>query len=130
MLGIKTNKNFISQNAIDAIMAVPKKPEKNLVDTRKGHKFNLDSSGMAPVYIKKKDFGSVPNYVIQRKGEVARAQAEYDNFVTEYFKKGALRTMSDEERHAILDGKSSYSHLSRTIFLSNSSLNRTKEELG
>lgn len=54
LLGVKTNKNFVSQNAVDAIMAVPKKPEKNLVDTRKGHKFSLDPSGLEPVYIKKK----------------------------------------------------------------------------
>ncbi len=41
LLGIKTNKNFISQNAVDTIMAVPKNPEKNMVDTRKGDKFHL-----------------------------------------------------------------------------------------
>lgn len=35
-------------------MAVPKKPEKSLVDTRKGDKFSLDPSGLAPVYVKKK----------------------------------------------------------------------------
>lgn len=54
LLGLKTNKNFISQNAVDTIMAVPKNPEKNLVDTRKGDKFPLDPSGLAPVYVKKK----------------------------------------------------------------------------
>jgi len=54
MLGLKTKKNFISQNAVDTIMSVPKNPEKNLVDTRKGDKFPLDPSGLAPVYVKKK----------------------------------------------------------------------------
>ena len=54
LLGIKTNKNFISQNAVDTIMTVPKKPENNLVDTRHGDKFPLYPSGLAPVYIKKK----------------------------------------------------------------------------
>jgi len=103
-LGLKTNKNFVSQNAVDAIMAVTKKPERNLVDTRKGNKFNLDASGLAPIYIKKKDFGSVPSYVIKRKEEMTKAQEDYDNFVSEYFKKGALRTMSIDEREAILDG--------------------------
>jgi hypothetical protein len=104
LLGVKTNKNFISQNAVDTIMAVPKKPERNLVDTRRGDKFPLDPSGMAPVYVKKKDFGSTPNYIIQRKEETSKAQAEYEAYMAEYFKKGALRTMSEDEREAILNG--------------------------
>ena len=54
LLGLKTSKNFISQNAVDTIMTVPKKPEKNMVDTRKGDKFSLDPSGLTPVYVKKK----------------------------------------------------------------------------
>ena len=35
-------------------MAVPKKPENNMVDTRHGDKFPLYPSGLAPVYVKKK----------------------------------------------------------------------------
>jgi hypothetical protein len=54
LLGLKTNKNFVAQNAVDTIMTVPKKPEKNMVDTRKGDKFSLDPSGLTPVYVKKK----------------------------------------------------------------------------
>lgn len=54
LLGIKTNKNFISQNAVDTIMAVPKNPEKTMVDTRKGDRFPLETSGLVPLYVKKK----------------------------------------------------------------------------
>jgi hypothetical protein len=104
LLGIKTNKNFISQNAVDTIMAVPKKPERNVVDTRKGDKFSLDPSGMAPVYVKKKDFGSVPGYLLQKREESEKARQEYENYMAEYYKRGALRTMSEEEREAILNG--------------------------
>jgi hypothetical protein len=104
LLGVKTSKNFVSQNAVDAIMAVPKRPEKNVVDTRRGDKFPLDPSGLAPVYIKKRDFGAVPSYVIARKEESQRAKQEYEAYMNEYFKKGALRTMSDEERESILNG--------------------------
>lgn len=53
---MKTNKNFISQNAVDTIIAVPKKPERNIVDTRNGDKFPIDPSGLSPVYVKKKVF--------------------------------------------------------------------------
>ena len=104
LLGIKTNKNFISQNAVDTIMAVPRQPEKNVVDTRKGDKFSLDPSGLAPIFIKKKDFGNVPEYIIQRKEDTAKARAEYEAYMNEYLKRGALRSMSEEERAAILQG--------------------------
>ena len=110
-LGNKTNKNFISQNAVDAILAVPKQPERNLVDTRGGHKFLLDPSGLQPIYVRKKDFGSVPDYINKRKEEMAKAQADYDSYVNEYFKKGALRTMNDDERSAILNGWFSYVYI-------------------
>jgi hypothetical protein len=114
-LGNKTTKNFISQNAVDAILAVPKQPERNLVDTRGGHKFLLDPSGLQPIYVRKKDFGNVPEYINKRKEEMAKAQADYDSYVSEYFKKGALRTMNDSERSAILNGKS-FSHFVNLFF--------------
>ena len=105
LLGLKSNKNFISQNAVDTIMTVPRKPEKNVVDSRKGAKFNLESSGLTPVYVKKKNFGTIPNYIVDHKNESAKAKEEYDAYMNEYFKRGALRTMSDGERDAILNGK-------------------------
>lgn len=104
LLGLKTNKNFISQNAVDTIMTVPKKPEKNVVDSRKGDKFTLDPSGKTPVYVKKKNFGTIPNYIVERKNESAKAKEEYEAYMNEYFKKGALRSMTGEERDAILNG--------------------------
>lgn len=104
LLGLKTNKNFLSQNAVDAIMTVPRKPEKNVVDSRKGAKYNLEPSGMTPVYVKKQNFGSIPNYIVERKNESAKAKEEYEAYMNEYFKKGALRSMSDGERDAILNG--------------------------
>lgn len=115
LLGVKTNKNFISQNAVDTIMAVPKKPERNLVDTRKGDKFSLDPSGLAPVYVKKKEFGSIPGYILDRKEESAKAKEEYEKYMAEYFKRGALRSMSEEERDAILNGlKQNWDELHKT----------------
>ncbi len=104
LLGLKSTKNFVSQNAVDTIMTVPRKPEKNVVDSRKGTKFNLESSGLTPVYVKKKTFGMIPNYIVEHKNESAKAKEEYDAYMNEYFKRGALRTMSDDEREAILNG--------------------------
>lgn len=104
LLGLKSNKNFVSQNAVDTIMTVPRKPEKVVVDSRKGTKFNLEPSGLTPVYVKKSNFGTIPNYIVEHKNESAKAKEEYDAYMNEYFKRGALRTMSDDERNAILNG--------------------------
>jgi hypothetical protein len=53
-MGVRTEKNFVQTNALDVVMTVPKKPERNIVDDRFGDKFPVDSSGLAPKYIFKK----------------------------------------------------------------------------
>lgn len=53
-MGTKTTKNFVSQNAVDAILTVPRQPERNVVDARNGHKFLVDPSGLQPVFVKKR----------------------------------------------------------------------------
>ena len=53
-MAMKTEKNFIQSNALDAVMAVPKKPQRNIVDDRFGDKFPVDPSGLAPKYVMKK----------------------------------------------------------------------------
>lgn len=42
--------------------------------------------------------------MIERNQERAKFKAEYEAYMQEYFKKGAMRTMSNEERDAILQG--------------------------
>jgi len=104
MQGVRTKKNFISQNAVDAIMTVPQKPQPKLTDTRNGNTFPLDASGLVPVYSKSKGYGELPGYIKDRKEEWSKARAEYEAYMTEYFKKGAMRTMSEEDRTSILNG--------------------------
>ncbi len=53
-MGARTEKNFVQTNALDVVMTVPKKPERNIVDDRFGDKFPIDPSGLAPKYIFKK----------------------------------------------------------------------------
>lgn len=53
-MGIHSNKNFIKTNAIENIMALPKKPRPTYADTKKGDKQLLESSGLVPKYVKKK----------------------------------------------------------------------------
>lgn len=104
IMGLKTNKNFITQNAVENIMSVPRRPAKNFVDTKKGDKHLLDPSGLEPVYIHKKEFGKTPDYLNRRKEEIARAQEEYDSYVAEHFRRGAMKQLSEYERADILAG--------------------------
>ena len=50
------------------------------------------------------DFGNTPKYIERRKEEIARAQDEYDQYVAEHFRRGAMHSLSEEERCSILDG--------------------------
>merc|ERR1712243_124205 len=103
-MGLKTTKDFITTNAVENIMSVPKKPEKNFVDTRGGDKQPLEPSGLEPRYIHKKDFGKTPVYLTKRNQEMLRAQEEYDAYVAEHFKRGAMRQVPEAQRQEILYG--------------------------
>jgi len=50
------------------------------------------------------DFGETPQYVVKRKEEMQRAQDEYDAYVAEHFRRGAMRQLTDDERQAIIGG--------------------------
>lgn len=102
LMGLHTNKNFIKTNAVENIMAVPKKPQPAYTDTKKGDKQPLENSGLVPKYIKKKDYGQTPEYLLQRREEVRKAQEEYDSYVKERMKEGAMKQLSGEERFKIL----------------------------
>jgi len=104
VMGLKTNKNFITQNAVENIMAVPKKPEKILVDTRYGAKQQLDDSGLRLKYVNKKDFGKTPEYLIKRQQEMEEEQRQYNLYITDMQKRGAMEQLSEAERQAILIG--------------------------
>ncbi|XP_072268811.1 enkurin [Pyxicephalus adspersus] len=104
ILGIQTNKSFIKTNVAEAVLAVPKKPKPVYVDTKKGDKHLLETSGLVPKYIKRKDFGSTPEYLVKRNEEVRRAQEEYDAYVKERLKMGAMKQLSEEERQNVLEG--------------------------
>ncbi|KAI4806857.1 hypothetical protein KUCAC02_017651 [Chaenocephalus aceratus] len=98
-MGFQTQRDFIK-----TATAVPMKPKPTSVDTRKGHKQLLENSGLVPKYIKKKHYGEVPEYLQQRNEEEQRAQEEYDMFVEEQREQGAMKHLSDEERHIVLEG--------------------------
>ncbi|KAG9476632.1 hypothetical protein GDO78_003252 [Eleutherodactylus coqui] len=104
LMGVQTNKSFITTNVAEAVMAVPKKPQPIYVDTKKGDKHLLETSGLVPKYIRKKDYGSTPEYLAKRNEEVRRAQEEYDAYVKERLRMGSMKQLSEDERHSALQG--------------------------
>lgn len=48
------------------------------------------------------DYGQTPEYLLQRREEVRKAQEEYNNYVKDSMKDGAMKQLSDAERHKIL----------------------------
>ncbi|NXJ77956.1 ENKUR protein, partial [Trogon melanurus] len=104
VMGIQSKKNFINSNAIAAITGPPKKPQPIYVDRRQGDKYLLETSGLVPKYIKKKDYGVTPKYLTRRNEEMERARKEYEASILEDLKKRAMKQLSDEERRSLLQG--------------------------
>ncbi|NWH64285.1 ENKUR protein, partial [Geococcyx californianus] len=102
--GIQIKKNFINTNAVAAVTALPKKPQPISVDRRQGDKYLLETSGLVPKYIKKKDYGVTPKYVTEKKENLKRAQKEREASILEHLKKTAMKQLSDEERKSLLQG--------------------------
>ncbi|NXR13619.1 ENKUR protein, partial [Semnornis frantzii] len=102
VMGTRSTKDFINTNAVAAIKGLPKKPQPISVDRRQGDKYVLETSGLVPKYIKKKDYGVAPKYIRKRSEEVKRAQEEYETSILENLKKTAMKRLSDEERMNIL----------------------------
>jgi len=66
VMGLRTNKNFITANAVETILQVPRVPETT-----------------EPDYLKKADYGQVPSYLGQVKAEIERENALIDAYVKE-----------------------------------------------
>lgn len=50
------------------------------------------------------EYGDTPKYLVKRKDEMQKAQEEYDAYVAEHFRRGAMKQLSIEERNLILKG--------------------------
>lgn len=66
VMGIKTNKNFVTANAVEAILQVPKSTESKELN-----------------YLEKEDYGKVPEYLDQVKEEIKRENDMIDKYVKE-----------------------------------------------
>uniref|UniRef100_A0A8C6YEG8 Enkurin, TRPC channel interacting protein n=1 Tax=Naja naja TaxID=35670 RepID=A0A8C6YEG8_NAJNA len=104
IMGVQCTRNFINTNTSNAIMAVPKKPLPVYVDRRQGDRFLLETSGLVPKYLKKKDYGVIPKYVIKRNEDTKKAQEEYDAYVRETLRQKAMKRLTEQERETLLEG--------------------------
>lgn len=50
------------------------------------------------------EYGSTPQYLQRRQEEMKRAQEEYNAYVAEHFRRGAMQQLSEDERQSILNG--------------------------
>lgn len=92
VMGIKTTKNFITANAVEAILQVPRV-----------------KSTTEPDYLKKADYAQVPAYLDQVKEEIRRENEMIDAYVKEQMGYGyeerddVMEQLSDSERNALID---------------------------
>ncbi|XP_061752503.1 enkurin-like [Nerophis ophidion] len=84
-----------------------------VVDTNKGHKeIHNRNSGLVPVYIRKKDYGEVPNYLMRRKAKHQKALEEYNINLKKQEEHETMKYLSDKECQAIIeDLKKKYNEL-------------------
>ncbi|RVE58599.1 hypothetical protein OJAV_G00195760 [Oryzias javanicus] len=89
---------------IKPAVAVPVKPLPISVDSNRGHRQQLETSGLVPKYVMKKDYGEVPAY-LQRRGEAEwRAREEHARLQKEQEEQEATQQLTEEERQAALQG--------------------------
>ncbi|XP_058035377.1 enkurin-like [Ahaetulla prasina] len=104
LMGIQSEKNFVTANVAETIMTVAKKPLRACVDQRRGDKFLLDGSGLVQRFLKKKDFGVTPKYIQRRKKEAVDVRKERVAARRDCLQKRRLTRLSSRERENILDG--------------------------
>ena len=59
---------------------------------------DLEDSGLTLKYVKKDNYGETPTYLTKRKEEAEQQQEEYDQYVKESMRKGAMKELSGDER--------------------------------
>uniref|UniRef100_A0A3B3XLA9 Enkurin domain-containing protein n=1 Tax=Poecilia mexicana TaxID=48701 RepID=A0A3B3XLA9_9TELE len=103
-LELPSPSNYLKKNFLKQLLPlhVPPNPIKRaVIQTADAHKQLLQSAGLIPKYIVKKDYGEIPKYLQQRRE--AEQQVRDDQEKLEKLKQ-ATRQVSEEERNAALEG--------------------------
>lgn len=80
----------------------PTDPIHRSVETRSGKVITLENSGLFPKYVHKKNFGSIPNYIKQRKEEEMAQRLRIE--AQERERQKGPNTLTSQERSKILEG--------------------------
>ncbi|XP_051903927.1 enkurin-like [Hippocampus zosterae] len=80
------------------------KPPLCIVDTNKGHKeFHNKLSGLVPVYIRKKDYGEIPAYLLRRKGKHPKSLEEKSMIEVTKPEEPEIENLTEEECREIIE---------------------------
>jgi len=100
IMGITTSKNFITANAVEAILQAPRRPTQKELN-----------------YLKKEDYGKVPAYLSQVKEEIRRENDMIERYVKEQMGEvertpESYEELTEEERYNLLEElKSKWAHV-------------------
>lgn len=104
IMGLKAAKNFVTANAVEAILAVP------------GNRARVTNE--PPQYLKKEDFGHVPRYLNQVKDEIERENELIEEFVRQNRNildeddSARIEPLDDRERKQLVDAlKAKWGHV-------------------
>lgn len=95
IMGLKSSKNFVTANAVEAILAVP------------GNRARMIKE--PPQYLKKEDYGQVPKYLSQVQDEIERENEMIEEFVRQNKNLvddedgGRTELMDESERQHLVD---------------------------
>ena len=89
-MGLVSKKNFVTSNAVEAILSKPKKTMQDPLQ-----------------YTKKQDYGKVPNYLLRNKAKIEAEKAAVQRYLAnkvdeDDFGDGTVRRMREDERQDLL----------------------------
>eukprot|EP00911_Craspedida_sp_UC1_P000662 UC1_evm1s508 len=116
VMGMKSKKNYLKNNALAATNASPRKTAAARLDGTRGRagRFELEESGLVPKYTQREDFGRVPDYLQTFKQDRARQEQEYEEYVREMERQAAMYEVPPDERKKVLAGlKRNWSQLKK-----------------
>eukprot|EP00762_Andalucia_godoyi_P007988 ANDGO_03486.mRNA.1 hypothetical protein (macronuclear) len=106
VMGLHSEKNFVVENAVDAILSKPSAIAAGKRSSSNRKKFDDDGVD----WTRKKDYGQPPEYLASVKADVEREyemvrkmHADRARRMEEH-KNGGMRLMTDDEKNALLDG--------------------------
>lgn len=125
IMGITTTKNFITANAVEAILQAPKRPPVKELN-----------------YMKKEDFGKIPAYLTQVKEEVKRENEMIERYVKQQMGQvertpETFEELTEDERSDLIDQlkarwdhvNANYQKITHLVKLDSTGQKRRKEQL-